>query len=194
MHQRTAALPRPSVVTTVVAVVAASVLTDVAAQVSIGWPVPITLQTFAVLGTAAWLGARRAAAAQMLYLAQGAVGLPVFAEGHAGYQWLTSPDSLHPSGGYLWGYPIAALIVGGLCERYGRTVFVAVPAMLLGSAALYSTGLVWLHAAVPSSWHQTVAWGLQPFVLGDLAKIFAAALIVDPAAPWAGLLARLRLE
>ena len=194
MHQRTAALPRPNVTTTVVAVVAASVLTDLAAQVSIGWPVPITLQTFAVLGTAIWLGARRGAAAQLLYLAQGAAGLPVFAEGHAGYQWLTSADGLHPSGGYLWGYPVAALIVGFLCERYGRGIFVTVPAMLLGSVALYTTGLVWLHAAVPSSWSQTVTWGLQPFVLGDLAKIFAAALIVEPSAPWAGLLDRLRLE
>ena len=64
---------------------------------------------------------------------------------------LTSADGLHPSGGYLWGYPVAALVVGFLCERYGRGIFVTVPAMLLGSVVLYAIGLVWLHAAVPSS-------------------------------------------
>ena len=67
--------------------------------------------------------------------------------------------------------------------------------MLLGSVCLYAFGLVWLHAALPVAWAgaglTTLHYGLWPFVLGDLAKIFAAAAIIDPAAPWAGALRRL---
>jgi len=60
--------------------------------------------------------------------------------------------------------------------------------MLIGSVCLYATGLVWLHQAIPSAWAgagvTTLHYGLWPFVLGDVAKIFAGAAIIDPAAPW----------
>ncbi|HYX84283.1 MAG TPA: biotin transporter BioY [Gaiellales bacterium] len=198
MHQRIAASARPSAAATVLAVVGAAALTAVSAQVSFGYPVPTTLQTFAVLGSAAFLGARRGAAAQLLYLGAGAAGLPVFADGLGGLDWLTRADLSHASGGYLWGYPLAALAVGWICERYGRSFYVTVPAMLVGSVCLYATGLVWLHQAIPVPWTgagaTTLHYGLWPFVLGDLAKIFAAAAVVDPAAPWGGLLRRIPLE
>jgi len=85
-------------------------------------------------------------------------------------------------------HPLAAFVVGLICERYGRSFYVTVPAMLLGSVVLYATGLVWLHQAIPTPWTgsgvSTLHYGLWPFVLGDVAKIFAAAAIIDPAAPW----------
>jgi biotin transport system substrate-specific component len=169
-------------------VVGAAALTAVCAQVSFGYPVPTTLQTLAVLGSGAYLGARRGAASQLLYLGIGAAGAPIFANGDGGLNWLTRADPLHASGGYLWGYPLAALAVGVICERYGRSFYVTVPAMLIGSVCLYATGLVWLHQAIPSAWAgagvTTLHYGLWPFVLGDLAKIFAGAAIIDPAAPW----------
>ncbi|HEY3766994.1 MAG TPA: biotin transporter BioY [Gaiellales bacterium] len=170
-------------------VVGAAAITAVCAQVSFGYPVPTTLQTFAALGAGALLGARRGAASQVLYLGAGAAGMPVFATGHAGISWLTQADPLHVSGGYLWGLPVAALLAGLICDRFGRSFYVSVPAMLVGSVALYAIGLLWLHQALPTPWSgagaSTLHYGLWPFVLGDLAKIFAAAAIIDPSAPWA---------
>ena len=177
-------------------VVGAAAITALCAQVSFGYPVPTTLETFAVLGSGALLGARRGAAAQLLYLGAGAAGMPVFANGHGGLIWLTRADPLHVTGGYLWGYPLAALVVGLICDRFGRSFYVTVPAMLAGSVCLYATGLIWLHQALPTAWAgggaTTLHYGLWPFVLGDLAKIFAAAAIIDPAAPWGRWLHRRR--
>ena len=150
MHERVASRTHPGAVTMLLTVVGAAVLTAVCAQMSFGYPVPTTLQTFAVLGSAAFLGARRGAAAQLLYIGAGAAGMPIFADGHAGIDWLTQANPLHASGGYLWGYPIAAFVVGWICERYGRSFYVTVPAMLVGSVCLYATGLVWLHQAIPT--------------------------------------------
>jgi biotin transport system substrate-specific component len=169
-------------------VVGAAAITAVCAQVSFGYPVPTTLQTFAALGAGALLGARRGAASQLLYLGVGAAGMPVFATGHAGLSWLTQADPLHVSGGYLWGLPLGAFLAGLVCDRLGRSFYVTVPAMLLGSVGIYAVGLVWLHQAIPVPWNgsgpSTLHYGLWPFVLGDLAKIFAAAAIIDPSAPW----------
>ena len=132
MHERVISRTHPGVVGMLLTVVGSAVLTAVCAQISFGYPVPTTLQTFAVLGSAAFLGARRGAAGQLLYLGAGAVGMPIFADGLGGIDWLTQANPLHASGGYLWGYPIAAFVVGWICERYGRSFYVTVPAMLLG--------------------------------------------------------------
>ncbi len=197
MYGRASAVSREHLLTNVGLVVGAAALTAACAHVSFGYPVPTTLQTLAVLGSAALLGARRGAAAQLLYLATGATGMPVFASGHGGLDWLTRADLAHASGGYLWGYPLAALAVGWICDRYGRGFYVTVPAMLVGSVCLYATGLVWLHQAIPAPWTgsgaTTLHFGLWPFVLGDIAKIFAAAAVIDPSAPWGRLTARLRV-
>jgi biotin transport system substrate-specific component len=198
MHERVISHAHPGATGMLLTVVGAATLTAACAQVSFGYPVPTTLQTLAVLGSAAFLGARRGAAGQLLYLGAGATGMPVFAQGHGGLDWLMQADLSHASGGYLWGYPLAALAVGWICDRYGTSFYVSVPAMLVGSVCLYATGLVWLHQAIPTSWTgagaTTLHYGLWPFVVGDVAKIFAAAAIIDPAAPWGRLLGRLRLE
>jgi biotin transport system substrate-specific component len=197
MQHRTAALQREGALTTVGLVVGATALMAICAQISFGYPVPTTLQTFAVLGTSAYLGAKRAVAAQLLYLAVGAMGVPVFANWSGGISELTSVDPLHASSGYLWGFLAAALVVGSITDRFGHSFYITVPAMLLGSVAVYVPGLIWLHQAIPVPWtgsspDTTLHYGLWPFIVGDLAKIFAAAAAVDPRAPWGRSLHRLR--
>ena len=82
---------------------------------------------------------------------------------------------------------LGALIVGLVCDRFGRSFYITVPAMLLASVAVYACGLIWLHQAIPVAWtgagSTVLHYGLWPFVLGDLAKIFAAAAVADPGSP-----------
>jgi biotin transport system substrate-specific component len=127
----------------------------------------------------------------------GAVGLPVFADWTGGISVLTNPTA-HPSGGFLYGFVLGAFVTGVICDRYGRSFYVSVPAMLLASVAVYLPGLIWLGQAIPGlRWTGAGAtvlhYGLWPFVFGDLAKILAAAAIVDPSAPWGRLTERLRM-
>jgi len=151
----------------------ASVLTALAAQVAIPlpWtPVPITGQTFAVLLSGAVLGARRAFLAQVVYLLEGALGLPVFAAGAAGALKL-----IGPTGGYLLAFPFASALVGALCERgWDRRFPTMLAAMLLGSGVIFAVGLLQLSRFVPAS--TLLAQGLLPFVPGDLVKSSLAAL------------------
>jgi len=167
------ALPRAGVVHNVALIVGASIVTAIAARVAVPlpWtPVPITGQTFAVLLTGAVLGARRAFLAQLLYLLEGAVGLPVFAGGALGWATL-----LGPTGGYLLAFPFAAAVVGTLCERgWDRRFVTMFAAMLLGSTVLFALGLAQLSRFVPGS--TLLAQGLLPFVPGDLVKSALAAL------------------
>jgi biotin transport system substrate-specific component len=167
------ALPRAGAVRDVALVAGASVVTALCAQVALPlpWsPVPITGQTFAVLLTGAVLGARRAFLAQLLYLAEGAAGLPVFAGGLGGAFVLAGPTA-----GYLAAFPFAAWVTGALAERgWDRRFATMLAAMLFGSAVIFALGLAWLARFVP---HETLlAQGLLPFIPGDLIKSALAAL------------------
>lgn len=138
------------------------------------YPVPMTLQTFAVLVLGVAYGWRLATATLMLYLAQGALGLPVFAgtpEKGIGLAYM-----LGPTGGYLIGFVFAAALAGWLAERgWDRGIATALLAMLLGNVVIYGPGLLWLGAVV--GWDKPVlAWGLLPFLWGDFAKLALAAL------------------
>lgn len=173
-----AAMPHAGALQNALLVVLASLLTAAAAQVEIRlpWtPVPITGQTFAVLLSGVVLGARRAFLAQMLYLLEGACGLPFFAGGAAGAAVLAGP-----TGGYLVAFPFAALVTGSLAERawdrHPITMFVA---MLLGSAVIFALGLAQLSRYVPSG--SLVAAGLAPFVIGDIVKSGLAAAVFPAA-------------
>jgi len=197
MHQEQQwAVSRESVLANVGLIVGAAAITAAAAQISFGTPVPTTLQTLAVFATSAVLGARRAVAAQLLYLATGAAGAPVFADGRGGVDIVSQANPLHASGGFLWGFVLAAFVVGFASDRFGHGFWTMVPAMLIGSVALYLPGLVWLHQAIPVPWTGSggtvLNYGLWPFALGDLAKILAAAAIVDPNAPWGRWVDRIR--
>lgn len=167
------ALPRAGVYRNSLLVIGASLLTAAAAQLAIKlpWtPVEITGQTFVVLLTGAVLGARRAFLAQVLYLLEGASGLPVFAGGAGGAVYLTGPTA-----GYLIAFPFAAALTGWLAERgWDRHLLSTFAAMLLGSAVIFAAGLAGLSRFVPND--TLLAQGLLPFIPGDLVKSGLAAL------------------
>ena len=176
------AVPRAGVLSDTVLVVAASLATALAAQlaVPVPWsPVPITGQTFAVLLSGAVLGMRRGVLAQALYLAEGALGLPVFAGGGAGWHVFAGPTA-----GYLLAFPIAAGFTGALAERgWDRRFGTMLAAMLMGSAPVFALGLVGLSRFLPAD--VLLAAGLYPFLPGDLVKATLAALAFPAAWRWA---------
>jgi biotin transport system substrate-specific component len=136
-------------------------------------PVPITGQTLGVLLVGASLGSWRGGSAALLYLVWGIVGLPVYAGGEAGLGYLGLAS---PSGGYLWGFVIAAVLVGLLAERgWDRSIGSAIGAMLLGSLVIYLFGVPWLMAAVGFGFGDALEAGVYPFVVGDVVKLLAAA-------------------
>lgn len=137
-------------------------------------PVPITGQTLAVLLTGVLLGSWRAGVCLLVYLAEGSMGLPVFAGGKAGVMHL-----LGPTGGYLLGFVPAAFLVGWLAERgWDRRFNTAFAAMLLGNMVIYLFGLPWLAYFVGGE--RVLVAGLLPFIPGDLAKLLLATAIL----PW----------
>jgi biotin transport system substrate-specific component len=136
-------------------------------------PVPITGQTLGVLLTGAVLGSRRGALALLLYLVEGAIGLPVFAPS------ATLPPGIGrligPTGGYLLSYPIAAGLVGLLAERgWDRRLPLAALAMLIGNLIIYTLGVLWL-VWFTGSLQLALIQGVFPFIPGDLLKIGIAA-------------------
>jgi biotin transport system substrate-specific component len=161
-------------VTTAVAVVAVALLTAVAAQIRFPLPftpVPITGQTFVVVLGGAVLGMRAGAASQLLYLALGAVGLPVFTEASGGWQVFQGV-----TGGYLVGFVFAAALVGWLAEqRYDRRFTTAVWLFALGNLVIYAFGVPWLMVVTGWGLAEALAKGVLPFLVGDLLKIAAAA-------------------
>ncbi len=168
-------------VTNVILIAAGSALMALSARFSHQFSfstVPVTGQTFAVLLIGAVYGSRLGAATMIAYLAEGASGLPVFAGGHGGIGAISTA-----SGGYLFGFIAAAYIVGWFAERgWDRGRWIVLP-MLLGNAALYVPGLIWLHeqfriVGIPISWETALDYGLWPFIAGDLAKLVLAALAV----------------
>jgi biotin transport system substrate-specific component len=133
-------------------------------------PVPLTGQTFGVLTVGAALGFRRGGAAVLLYLLIGLVGLPFFAEGKGGVAVLAGG-----TGGYLIGFVIAGAIVGRLAELgWDRRILGSLGAMLIGSVIIYAIGLPWLMVTGGFTVQQTLAYGLTPFILWDLAKLAVA--------------------
>jgi biotin transport system substrate-specific component len=172
------ALPGAGLLRDALLVVCASVLTAIAAQIAVPvpWsPVPLTGQTFAVVLSGMLLGPRRAFFAQVLYLAEGAAGLPVFAAGAGGVARL-----LGPTGGYLLAFPLAAALTGALARRgWDRRFSTTFAAMLLGSAPIFALGLAWLAAFVPAK--ALLVSGLLPFLPGDLVKSALAALVLPAA-------------
>lgn len=153
---------------------AAAALIALGAKVQVPfWPVPMTLQTLAVLVIAAGLGPRLGLAAMGAYMAAGVAGLPVFAgspERGLGLAYLAGPTT-----GFLIGMALAMVVTGALAQ--GRGLGMRVIAMLAGTVAIYVPGLIWLSAFVPSD--QLLAVGVAPFILGDMVKVAVAALALQ---------------
>lgn len=161
-------------------VVLLAALTAAAAQISIPLPftpVPLTLQPMVVLLGGAALGSRLGMSAQVLYLAAGIAGLPVFAASPVLPQGALR--LLGPTGGYLMSYPLAAFVAGWLAERgFDRRYLTSVVAMACGLAVVFACGVTWLALfARPASVGYSAAarTGLYPFLAADIVKLLVAA-------------------
>ena len=153
-----------------------SVAIAISAQISVPfYPVPITAQTLVVLLIAISFGAKLATGTVMLYLAQGAMGLPVFANGGAGLPYMVGP-----TGGYLFGFLVATYVVGSLAERgLGRDIWSAATGMFVGHSVIYFFGVAYLSTIIGVE--KAVAGGLMPFLYGDALKIVLGAILLPMA-------------
>lgn len=131
------------------------------------WPVPMTLQTMAVMGLGIGFGARHATAMVAGYLAAGLAGLPVFAGPAAGFASFAGP-----TGGFLVAMLALAWISG---QAQGRGAIARVLILLAGTTALYAGGIAWLAAWIPAD--KLIAQGMMPFLAGDSVKIALVALL-----------------
>jgi biotin transport system substrate-specific component len=163
----------------VTAVLAGSLLVAICAHVSVPLlftPVPLTLQTFAVLLLGLTLGPGAAFATLALYLIEGASGLPVFSpHGPGGVLQL-----MGPTGGYLLSYPLAAALTGFLARRMHRASFSSYAlSAALGSLLIFAMGATWFAVLA----HQPIGTALKmtvwPFLPGDALKICAAAAVAS---------------
>jgi len=169
----------PGVAIRAAAVLFVMVLTAAASQLSVPLPftrVPFTFQPVVVLLGGALLGPRLGACSQLLYLAAGVAGLPVFAAS------LTLPQGaarlLGPTGGYLMAYPAAAFLTGWLASRgFDRRYTTAVIAMLAGLAVVFTGGVLWL-AQYAGGLGPALGTGFFPFILADLVKVCVAAAVL----------------
>jgi biotin transporter BioY len=153
-------------------VFAFSLLTALAAQVVIPiGPVPITGQTFAVLLTGALLGSRLGAMAMIVYLIEGASGLPFFYGGHGGLAHLFGP-----TGGYLVAFPAGAFITGAFAENgWDKRFPTAVAAMAVGSTLILLAGWAWFALLTQTPMLTAFKVSVAPHLIGDLIKIVLAA-------------------
>jgi biotin transport system substrate-specific component len=167
----------------VAAVLFVTVLTIAAAQVSIPLPftpVPFTLQPMVVLLGGAALGARLGMSSQVLYIALGLAGLPVFAASPIlpqGFGRL-----LGPTGGYLMSYPLAAFVTGYLAQRgLDRRYATSVLAMGAGLAIIFASGVAWLAFGGHVGLAVAIRTGLIPFIPADIIKVLLAATVLPAA-------------
>jgi biotin transport system substrate-specific component len=131
-------------------------------------PVPITGQTLGVLLAGTALGWRRRAAALLVYMVAGLVGVPWFADHQHGY--------VGASFGYVVGFVLAATLCGMLAEKGAdRSVLKSVPAMIAGEVVMYALGVTWLALSLHVGISKAISLGLTPFLVGDAFKAALAA-------------------
>ncbi len=154
-------------------VLGGSLLIALAAQISIGYPVPMTLQTLAILVVGFSFGSRLAAATLLVYLGWGAIGLPVFAHGGS------TASLTGPTAGFLYGFVAMAWLAGKAAEAgLARGVISTALCGMAISALLYIPGLAWPALMLGKSLPELWAGWMAPFLLGDAIKAVLAAMIV----------------
>lgn len=159
-------------------VLAGTALLTLSAKVAVPFgPVPFTMQTAVVLAIGMTYGPRLGTATLAAYLAEGAMGLPVFTAGGGAAYLATSPTA-----GFLWGMLAAAPLMGLLVERgFDTTVPRALVAMLAGTIVIFAFGLAWLTMQI--GWPAAVANGLTPFLGSEAFKVALVAVTL-PGARW----------
>ena len=163
-----------------VIVVSASLFVALCAHITIPLPftpVPLTVQNFGVLLVGLLLGSRRGFAALALYLAEGAVGLPVFSPTGAGGVGQLFHGA---TAGFLLAYPLVAWVAGYVMEHGRKNFARAAIGGFLGELVLFTSGLAWL-AVLTHSVTLAFRWGLYWFVFAEVIKVMTAAGI---AARW----------
>jgi biotin transport system substrate-specific component len=160
------------IATQIAIIVSASLFVAMCARIYIplpGTPVPLTVQNLGVLLVGLALGSRRGFAAMALYLAEGAVGMPVFSGGAAGITQI-----MGFTGGYLIAYPLVAALTGYIFER-GKPAFArAALACVAGEILLFTFGVSWLYV-LTHSFAKAVSFGLYWFVFAEVLKVMFAA-------------------
>ena len=135
-------------------------------------PVPLSLATFGILLAAYILGPLEGTGAVLLYIAIGAIGLPVFSGFQGGFAKIAGP-----TGGYMLGYFFLALIAGWFIYKYYDIIIMQFIGMCLGTAVLYALGTAWLAHVTGMSFTEALAAGVLPFIPGDILKMILAAFI-----------------
>ncbi|SFJ39947.1 biotin transport system substrate-specific component [Bosea sp. OK403] len=175
--------PRAAVARNIALAVAGSLLLVLAAKIKVPfWPVPMTLQTLAVLSLGAAYGSRLGAATVALYIAYGLAGLPVFTNTPpvaAGPLYLVGP-----TGGFLVGFVLAAAVAGWAAAR-GASLTRLIVGLLTAEALMLGLGCLWLAlgaqmagGAMGVGFAKAFAFGVQPFLIGDALKVALAACFV----------------
>ncbi len=164
-------------------VIAFALLTALGAQIRVplpGTPVPMTLQTLAVLLSGLTLGPWLGSASMLLYLLLGMTGVPVFADA----VW-TDGVLLGATGGYLVGFVLCQPVLGLIASaRLNKSVWpTAVLAAVFGNMVIFGCGLIWLSASLGTDLSQTLAKGLWPFMIGMVLKTGVAAGLGSVCAP-----------
>jgi biotin transport system substrate-specific component len=156
-------------------VVGASLVVALCARITIPLmpltPVPLTVQNLGVLLVGLLLGSRRGFAALALYLAEGAVGLPVFSPGPGGLLQLFGP-----TGGFLFAYPLVAFLAGYIFERGAKSFVRAAVAGLLAEILLFAGGLTGLYLYTHSL-AKAAYFGLYWFIAAEIIKVMVAAVV-----------------
>lgn len=171
---RAVVFPRSSALTNAIFIVGGVLFIGALAQIAIavpGSPVPVTGQTLGVYLIGTTYGARLGFTTFATYLLAGIAGAPVFAAstGATSYGLARITGA---TGGYLIGMLVASLVLGALADRKADQKFkTSFPALLTGSAIIFTFGLIWLRASLELTWAQTISAGLTPFIFGELIKI-----------------------
>ncbi|WP_255193939.1 biotin transporter BioY [Natronobeatus ordinarius] len=165
-------------------------LTGALAYVSIPIPfslAPISLGIVGIFLAGLYLGPRWGTVSILLYLAAGAAGAPIFANGNAGLGILFGR-----TGGYLWSYPIAAFVIGATVHGFGdlrnpadASIPVLTGGLVAGTLVIYTGGVLWFMWLLEIGLREAIAIGAAPFVVGEVLKIAATVAIaksdvVDP--------------
>ena len=168
--------PARSVARTVVLMAVGSALLALSAKIQVPfYPVPMTMQTLVVLVIGAAYGWRLGAATVGLYLLEGALGLPVFAGPAAGIGYMAGP-----TGGFLVGFLLAALLTGFMAERgWDRSLLRVLAMMAIGHAVIFACGLAWLAQLFQFDFGRAWAAGVAPFYAATVLKTALAAALMQ---------------
>lgn len=135
-------------------------------------PVPISMQTFAVMLLGGVLGGKKGGLAVLFYLFEGAIGFPCFANHRCGPTVLFGP-----TGGYLFGFVLSAFLIGFLMEKgWKKSYKLTLAALLSGTVVVFASGTIWLSYFVGTE--SVLAMGVYPFMVGEILKILAAAVFI----------------